>query len=382
LRHLDRMTERERYRTRGLFYGVTGDYQACVKEYGDLMARYPADVSGANNLALCSTFLRQMRPALDEMRRVVSILPKRALYRLNLALYAAYAGEAQTAETEARTAEKLGSPRGWLAIAFAQLLQNQLSEAADSYQKLAKVDELGASRSASGLGDLAVYEGRFSDAARILQEGGEVDLMAMQRDRAAAKFVALAHVRNLQRNKGAAISAAQKALANSHAVKIRFLTAQAFVEAGDTANAEKLGMDLAMELQAEPQALGKIIEGEIALKKGEPRQAIKPLTDARMLLDTWIGRFDLGRAYLEAGALPQADSEFDNCIQRHGEALSLFLDEEPNYGYLPPVYYYQGRVREALHNPGFAESYRIYLNDRGKANEDPLLREVRKRAGS
>src|SRR5262249_21251292 len=44
LRHLDGMTERERYRTRGLYYMVTEDYQACVKEYGDLIARFPADV--------------------------------------------------------------------------------------------------------------------------------------------------------------------------------------------------------------------------------------------------------------------------------------------------------------------------------------------------
>ena len=34
LRHLDGMTERERYQTRGYSYWVAGDYQQCVKEYG------------------------------------------------------------------------------------------------------------------------------------------------------------------------------------------------------------------------------------------------------------------------------------------------------------------------------------------------------------
>ena len=48
---------------------------------------------------------------------------------------------------------------------------------------------------------------------------------------------------------------------------------------------------------------------------------------------------------------PQADAEFDRCLKRRGEALALFLDEEPTYSYLPPVYYYQGRVREGLKNP-------------------------------
>jgi hypothetical protein len=59
------------------------------------------------------------------------------------------------------------------------------------------------------------------------------------------------------------------------------------------------------------------------------------------MLDTWIGHFDLGRAYLAAGQFPQADSEFDRCFKRRGETLSLFLDEEPTFAYLRPVYDHQ-----------------------------------------
>ena len=87
-----------------------------------------------------------------------------------------------------------------------------------------------------------------------------------------------------------------------------------------------------------------------------------------------------GRSYLKAAAFPEADSEFDGCIRRRGEALSLF-NEEATYGYFPPVYYYLGRVREGLKSSGFAESYRTYLSIRGKAGEDPLLAEVHKRSG-
>jgi hypothetical protein len=74
------------------------------------------------------------------MRRVVEILPKRALYRFNLAVYAAYAGDSQTAAREAQSAQDLASPRGWLSIAFAQTLQNQTRDAAESYRRLEKVD--------------------------------------------------------------------------------------------------------------------------------------------------------------------------------------------------------------------------------------------------
>ena len=136
LRHLDGMTERERYRTRGLYYYVTGDYQACVKEYSDLVARFAADAGAHNNLALCSTKLRNVTLAVEEMRRVVEILPKRALYRVNLALYAAYGGDFQTADQEARAAEELGSRWGLFALALAQMGQGQALQARDSYERL------------------------------------------------------------------------------------------------------------------------------------------------------------------------------------------------------------------------------------------------------
>ena len=84
---------------------------------------------------------------------------------------------------------------------------------------------------------------------------------------------------------------------------------------------------------------------------------------------------------MEADAFTQADSEFDRCMARRGEALSLLLDEEPTYAYMVPVYYYQGRAREGLQTAGFAESYRAYLTLRSQSKEDRLLSEVRRRAG-
>ena len=102
---------------------------------------------------------------------------------------------------------------------------------------------------------------------------------------------------------------------------------------------------------------------------------------AETQLDTWMGHFSR-RAYLEAKAFTQADAEFDRCIKRRGETLALFLDEEPTYGFLPPVYYYQGRVREGLNSAGFADSYRTYVAIRGESKEDPLLPEARRRAAA
>ncbi len=380
LRYLDGMTERERFSARGMFYLITGDYQQCVKEYGDLIARYAADVVARNQLALCSSQLRDLRKAQDEMRYVVEMLPKRTLFRDNLALYSNYASDFQTGEQQARTIDEADAYAS-LALAFAQLGQGQITEASDTYKKLAGIDSLGASIASSGLADVAVYQGRFSEAVQILEQGAGGDLKANNPDRAAAKFGALANAYLAKGQKARAVSAADKALQNSKSVGTRFLIARQFVDAGEVGKARELMAGLGAELLAEPQAYAKIIEGQIALRANDVRQAIKLLSDANGILDTWIGHFDLGRAFLAGRQFIQADSEFDRCIKRRGEALSLFLDEEPTYAYFPQVYYYQGRVREELKNAGFADSYGAYLKIRGESNEDPLLPEVRRRAG-
>ena len=93
----------------------------------------------------------------------------------------------------------------------------------------------------------------------------------------------------------------------------------------------------------------------------------------------WIGHFVLGRAYLEAGAFPDADSEFDLCLKRRGEALALFVDESPTFAYFPAILYYLGRSREGLKSAGFGEFYKRYLSIREKAGEDLLVPEIRKR---
>ena len=380
LKHLDRMTERERFRARGFFYRVTGDYQACVKEYGELVARYAADVAAHNQIALCSTLMRNMPKAVEEMRQVVKIVPKSTILRNNLALYTSYSGNFQAGETEARA---IPNPvvNSVIALAFAQLGQGQVAPALETYQRLATMGSQGASRAVSGAGDVAIYEGRFADAVRIFSQGAAADLTAKEPNRAANKFAALAYAQLLRNQNAAAIAAAESALKNSQSVKIRFLAGRILAEAGQTKRAQEVAAGLTSEALAEPQAHGKIIEGAIALKAGDARQAIKVLTEANGLLDTWIGHFDLGRANLAANQFIQGDSEFDRCInKRRGEALSLFLEEEPTWGYLPAAYYYQGRVREGMKS-GFAEPYRAYLNIRGKSTEDPLVPDVRQRAG-
>ncbi len=378
VRHVDRMTERERFRARGLYYYLTADYPSCVKEYGALVSRYKSDAAAHNNRALCLTRLREMPQALDEMREVVTILPNRALYRVNLALYAAYATDFTTAQTEALRAQQM-SPLGNLPLAFAQLGLGRLDEARKTWEALGKASPVGASFAASGLGDLAIYSGRYAEAIRILEAGAAADRAAGNPDRAAAKQVAIAYAELSRGRNAAAIAAAGRATGESETMKVRFLAGRIYALTGETEAARSISAALSNELPAEPRAHAKVLEAELALTAGDPRRAISLLGEASGLLDTWIGRFELARAYLDAGAFAQADSELDRCFARRGEALALFLDEEPTFGMTPMLDYVQGRVREGLGTAGFAEAYQRYLDRRGAAGEDALLPEVRKR---
>ena len=382
MEHVDRMTDRERYRVRGFYYLTTHNWQKCVEEYGELVKQFPADNVGQFNLAGCYLYLRNIPKAVAAARRAVEIVPKGALQRAALSLYSSYDGDFAGGEREAQAALAINpSFPAYLALAEAQLGLGQMSQATETYHKLEKINVSGASLAASGLADVASYEGRYVDAVRILEQGAAADLAAKNADGAAEKFAALAHMQLLRGQKGPAVAAATKASAMSQVVRVRVVAAQAFVEAGEIAKAQKLANGLASDQQAELQAYATIIQGDLLLKRGDARKAVKTLTDANNLLDTWIGHYELGRASLAAGLFVEADAEFDRCVKRRGEALELFMDNVPTFGYFPPVYYLQGRAREGLKSPGFAESYSNYLSIRGQAGEDPLLPEIRRRLG-
>ena len=380
MQHIDRMTERERYRVRGVYYMRAENWQKCVEEYSDLVRKYPGDNIGHNNLSLCYSQLRNWPKAIEEAKEDVAINPE-AAGMANLALFSTYGGDFKDGENEARHLQQL-MPKfqyGYLALAFAQVEQDQLSQAEETYRKLESVSPLGASVAAEGFADLNLYQGHFTEAARILEKGITADLAAKESDSAADKFAALAYTQLERGQKREAVAAAEKALAASHAVKIRFLAARIFVEAGELPQAQKLAAGLAAELQVEPQAYAKIIEALGSLKKGDHAEAIKNLTAANGLLDTWIGRFELGRAYIEAGAFAEATSELDRCLARRGETLALFLDEVPTASYFPPVYYYMGRAKEGLGGSGATESYQKFLATQGHGDGGALVQDAKTR---
>ncbi len=330
--HIDRMTDREKYRTRGGYYLLIRDQQKAIEEYTSLMQQYPADAVAYPNLAMAYFLSRNMAKAQEIGRHSADLNPTRVAERGNVALYALYAGDFANAAKEAQAA-------------------------------------------------LALYEGRTTDAEHILEQAITADLAANNKAGAGGKQAMLAEAELALGHKAAAAATAEKAIATSQDDGVEFIAAGVFIESGKAPRAKAIAAEMGKRLEPEPQVYAKLIEGELQLLQGDARGAIQIFGDAQKLSDSWLGRFDLGRAFLEAGAFAQASSEFDACQQRRGEATSVFLDDEPSYHHFPAVLYYLGRAQEGSQSAGATNSYKAFLAIKSNGTGDALVVDATKRLG-
>ena len=162
----------------------------------------------------------------------MKILPNRAVFRDNLAIYTAYAGDFAAGEKRRARASSSRDDFATLALAFAQLGQGQLPAAAETYKTLAADPGLrGTSWSASGDGDLALFEGRFSEAVRLLEQGAAADLAAKGPRSRGDEVTSLAYTRLAQGERRTRSLPPRRRSRDSKAAEVRFLAARVFVEA-------------------------------------------------------------------------------------------------------------------------------------------------------
>ena len=251
---------------------MTGDYQQCVKEYGELIARYAADVVGHNQRALCSSQLRDMRERAEEMRQAVELLPNRAIFRLNLALYRELRGRFSRRGNSKHGAVQHRVPTAFLPSRFAQMGQGQLPQAMETYRAACEDrrawDILRRIRSRRHWPHL---KGVSRTPCEFLEQGAAADLASKNPDRAAAKFASLAYAQLSRGQRGQPSPAAERSVGEQHGredpVPGGTNTSSRLAK---SPSARPLIAGLASELQAEPQAYAKIAEG---LSRAEGRRS-------------------------------------------------------------------------------------------------------------
>jgi tetratricopeptide (TPR) repeat protein len=343
-----------------------------------LLRQYPTDSAALSNLAYVEFLRRDMPKALSLGRRDANVFPNSAFRKTNAALYGVYAGDFEFAEKEGAAVLKLNpeSFKAYVAMALSQLATGRPAEAAKSYESLAALPGAAAWFAAGGLADLALYQGRLADAAAILEPAIKGEPSASRRARL---LVMLAETRVLQGRNRDAVSLARQAIALSPEAGINFLAGRVLSDCGQHGPALEIVGKLLQRFDPESLAYARVLEGEIALDRGDPRKAIERFKTAQQFADSWLGRFGLGLAYLAAGAFPEADSEFDLCLKRRGEAAAVLLDDVPTYRFEAPVHYYQGRVDEALGSPTAGESYQAFLDIKRTGDEKGLVTDATRR---
>jgi tetratricopeptide (TPR) repeat protein len=381
LKRIDRMTEREKLRTRGLYAaGPARNYRQAIEEYSKLVLSYPADSAAHNNLAVAYFNTLNFTRALEHGQIAINIYPRSFKFRANYALYAMYAGDFKTA---AATAQKLveedpSFETAYLPLAMDALASGDPARARGFYQQASKAGEAGASLAAIGLADVGMFQGRPDELIALLPESIERDLGQKNAFGAVAKLLALGEA---QAARGRTV-AAQATLARARDLadddSVLVTTARMAIEAGRTDRARAIASELEKRFPAQSRALGKVIEAELAIRAKQYPAAIDALDAAQKLADFWLVRYTRGHAYFQGQDYQAALAEFEECQRRRGEATAVFLDDSPTFRYYATVPYWLGRARE-MRGLDPRPQYEEFLAVRGTASDDPLVTDARRR---
>jgi tetratricopeptide (TPR) repeat protein len=352
---LDRMTERERYRTLGLYYTrVSLNYDKAIENFEQLVEKFPADGAGHNNLSVLYFLSLQFEKAVAESGRLIKIYPTRTLYRSNHALNAMWAGDLETAVVAAESviAEDPTAFKPFLVLAMAALDAGDIESARAAYQRMESTGARGKSLANMGMADLALFAGDAKKAESILVAGIEQDRSDDNERGVGAKTIALAEAYLAQERNAEALDAL-RGLSTDRLGDGQLLPAAAmFTRLGDFESAQAIADQLGNQLRPQSRAYARLITGMIALKDERYIPAIDELKAALGFADLWIVRFYLGQAYLAASYPAESTAEFDAAYQRRGEAMAMFFDDLPTWRYMASLAEWTEKAQDALTKMG------------------------------
>jgi len=279
----------------------------------------------------------------------LEVYPNNLIMQSNYALFAMYAGDFETATTEADKALTLDENRyvARLPIAMAKASTEDFDGARAAYEQMAAAGERGQSLGNLGFADLEMLRGDYAAAVQTLTAGIAHDDGISNARSAATKRAMLAEALAVTGDTEQAKAALQPLLQDTGAGRA-VPAALVSLQIGDTVTAASIAEALGAKLQPQSRAYSLMVEGMLALTEGEAVAAIDRLRAAIDMSDLWLIRFQLGKAYLEADFAAEAMDEFQICYNRIGDATSLFLDDRPTWRYTATLPYWFGRAEESL----------------------------------
>ena len=376
------MTEREKYRTLGLWFASPGaNYEQAIENFEKRRSTQRIEPGRAIWGSVYFQML-DFQKAMDHGRRAVELYPKNPRSRQNYALYAMYAGDLKTAEAEARTVlkEAKGQDKAYLPLVAVAFASSDLERMRGEYESMRVSGTAGASSSASWSGRPGDVRGAMDGRRKLLEAGTSADEAAKNQLARAAKLTALAEVHLALGRMPQAVRAVQDALGASREEATLVSAALVLIRADRRAEAQSIAQELGRQFQPRRRAYGAIIEGELARSAGRFVEAKDAFDRARKLADLWLGRFLLGVTYVEGHQYLSAQAELETAEKRRGEAIAVFLDDVPSFRYLAPLDRL-GRAQEGCQqgqSDGGGELSK-FLALRPDDLRDPLVIDARKR---
>jgi tetratricopeptide (TPR) repeat protein/tRNA A-37 threonylcarbamoyl transferase component Bud32 len=381
LQHLDRMSERERYRTLGGYYLlVSHNYEKAIENYETLVELFPADGGGHTNLAFAYLSTREFDKAVASGGVAVTLEPNSVIKRMNYAMYAMYAGDFATAIEESKVVLEKNPAFGYAKFTLGRsaMAASDVDVARDAFETLGSDGGMGSSLAPMGTADLEMVLGRDNAAVEVLEPAIEASANPFEK---AAMLVAMAEADLARGESDQARDAASAAVELSKHDSVLYLAARVLLHAGDPDGMNEIEVQLDDKLQSQTTALAGLLRGERALAEGFLPAAIREFRQAWQEYDFWFAHYLMGRAYFEAGHYPEALDEFDLCVRRKGEISDVFLVDSATLRHFPPALYWLGRTQEAMGSRDSAvELFGQYLDLRKDADTpDPLAEDAKAR---
>jgi len=279
--------------------------------------------------------------------------------------------------------DHLASYDTYLPLAVTAIADGKLGAARGAYARMASTDDAGRSLADIGLADVSLSEGRAAEAVAMLQAGIKADQAQKNDAGVAVKEIALADALGMQGNIKGAVAAARRALAIDKTEAQILPAVRWLIAAKQFDEAAQLGAGLDQRLEAQARAYGRIVAAQVAMARGKRVEAVDALREGLKLADLWLVHFNLGQAYLGAGAAAEAFSEFEACLKRRGEGYAVFLDDVPTARFVAPLSFWVARAHEGMGlGPQALTEYRAYIAGRAPDSPEPLLKDARARVAN
>lgn len=318
------VTERERLKIFGDYYLQIKDFSKAISYLKTLCEEYPSDVPAHINLGQAYLSEYRFQEAVSETKTALALQSSVSTLN-NLAEIHFLAGD--TAESMHITNDVLREhpheSRALYNMARCHLVRREYSEALRYFNTLLETGGNAESRARTGLADLAIAQGHYSEAESQLARGIDLDRRVDNQFSVSMKTLALASA-YYDHGKRDKFAAAMGELAgSSQSPSVLFLAGCLYAEAHQLSGARKM-----LQLLKSPEnkfrtpkvrSYVQLLTADIDLSEGNYTAAIEAAREALSFDDSTLGVETLARAYRAAARLPDSIREYERVLTRTNE---------------------------------------------------------------